>query len=209
MCIMSQRASPGFVFEDKCVCVCGGMTWKEIILRTLGWLSNRWFMNNKQQFPSRGNPISLSCNYMKAPSARRQRHGGKRAEERKEEGRQWLPIHRRGERVMVSCRWPTLCGNWFLVCGSAWQDARRQEPSSAGRIPAVARERRQPGRRVLLDWFYMGPSSGLVHLYPVLELAMDTPMLGCSLSVYLLTSQGMRLGEGGRRRKSQVTFFGI
>jgi len=29
----------------------------------------------------------------------------------------------------------------------------------------------QPGRRVLLDWFYKGPSLGLVHLYPSLERA--------------------------------------
>lgn len=123
----------------------------------------------------------------------RQWHGGKRAEERKEEGRQYCPIHRRGKRVMVSCCWPTLSDNWFLVCGSAWQDARRQEPSSAGRIPAVSRERRQPGRRVLLDWFYMGPSLGPVHLYPSLELATTTPMMGISLSM-CTCSQGMGLG---------------
>lgn len=136
--------------------------------------------------------VPLLCDYMKAQSAR-QWHGGKRAEERKEEGRQCRPIHRRGERVMVSCCWPTLSDNWFLVCGSAWQDARRQEPSSAGHIPAVSRERRQPGRRVLLDWFYMGPSLGLVHLYPSLELAMAAPTLGLSLWAYTC-SEGMGLG---------------
>lgn len=43
-----------------------------------------------------------------------------------------------------------------------------------GRIPAVSRERRQPGRRVLLDWFYIGLSSLPVHLYLSLELAMTT-----------------------------------
>lgn len=69
----------------------------------------------------------------------------------KEEARQCRPVHRRGERVMVSRCWPTLSDNCFLVCGSAWRDARRQEPSSAGCIPAGSRERAQPGRRVLLD----------------------------------------------------------
>ena len=108
-------------------------------------------------------------------------------EQRKEKRKEGCgrPIHRRGKRVMVSCCWPTLSDNWFLVCGSAWQDARRQEPSSAGRIPAVARERRQPGRRVLLDWFYRSPSTGLVHLYPSVELTMATPMSGLYLSTYL------------------------
>lgn len=82
----------------------------------------------------------------------------------KEEARQCRPVHRRGERVVVSRCWPTLSDNCFLVCGSAWRDARRQEPSSAGCIPAGSRERAQPGRRVLLDQFYMGPSSGRMHL---------------------------------------------
>lgn len=95
-----------------------------------------------------------------------------------------------GERVMVSCCcWPTLCDNCFLVCGSAWQDARRQEPSSAGCIPAVARERRQPGRRVLLDWFYMGPSQSLVHLYPWLDQGRSSFMWSLSMCTYLFRLQ--------------------
>lgn len=158
----------------------------------LSWLPNRWFGGDAtQKYPLWEEIVALSCDYMKARRAR-QWHGGKRTEGRKEEGRQCRPIHRRGERVMVSCCWPTLSDNWFLVCGSAWQDARRQEPSSAGRIPAVSRERRQPGRRVLLEWFYMGPSSSLVHLYPWLDPAVmaNSPSmyLGWGLSLENTTS---------------------
>lgn len=116
--------------------------WQKVPCSILTYVPNGWLKCRLQQFALLH--VSLSCEHMKAGGTWLL-YGGK------EEGRQCCPVHRRGERVMVGCCWPTLSDNWFLVCGSAWQDARRQEPNSAGCIPAGSRERAQPGRRVLLD----------------------------------------------------------
>lgn len=163
-------------------CVFSGMTWEEMILSILSWLSNRWLVNNK-----RLSALSWKS-YTSCATARTHRALGSDTagkEQGKEKGKEGTAVPSTGERVMVSCCWPTLSDNWFLVCGSAWQDARRQEPSSAGRIPAVARERRQPGRRVLLDWFYMGPSSSPVHLYPAVKLAMAVSLFSSRTYLFM------------------------